>query len=432
MTFSISKTALPLCALAAGVMFSGRADAAGFQLTDFSMTGLGRSYAGAGVVGDDYSAIAANPAGMTLKGTGGQAGAAVIWQHGTVKGSADKRDGSVPFTPRRVSGKDDVSIPVAVPNLFAQYKISDDFRFGVGVYAPFGLATEYKDGWFGSDLAVDSELEVIDIAPSLAYRLNDNWSFGASLIARWGKVKMTNTSYGTGFSDFEIDGWGYYGRFGVMYEADENTRLGLAYQTKSTEVEHTLKGSHDMYGMPSVISALNAMNGEWVGGTVTRLPEHWQVSGYRKIGNFGYSASVRRTHWQNFNEFTLTSTSPLGYHTSYYKWKNTWTVALGVDWFYNDTWTWRAGVAYDESPVPNAAARTVRIPDNDRYWISAGFTYKINENVKMDVGYAHLYLPTYKARNGASKSVSGYKTQFVDAKYDVNAEILGIQFQYDF
>ena len=74
----------------------------------------------------------------------------------------------------------------------------------------------------------------------------------------------------------------------------------------------------------------------------------------------------------------------------------------------------------------------MRIPDNDRYWLSAGFTYKINENVKMDVGYAHLYLPTYKARNGASKSVSGYKTQFVDAKYDVNAEILGIQFQYDF
>jgi len=186
-----------------------------------------------------------------------------------------------------------------------------------------------------------------------------------------------------------------------------------------------------MYGIPNPAPNIN-MNGEFVGGTVTRLPEHWQLSGYRKIGNFGYSASVRRTHWQNFNEFTLTSTSPLGYHTSYYKWKNTWTVALGVDWFYNDTWTWRAGVAYDESPVPNAEARTVRIPDNDRYWLSAGFTYKINENVKMDVGYAHLYLPTYKARNGASKSATGYKTQFVDAKYDVNAEILGVQFQYDF
>lgn len=408
-----------------GAFLAGQAHAAGFQLTDFSMTGLGRSYAGAGVVGDDYSAIAANPAGMTLKGTGGQAGAAVIWQHGRVKGFAEKA-GAPGGT---ASGKETVSIPVAVPNLFAQYAINDDFRFGLGVYAPFGLATEYDDDWFGSDLAVDSELEVIDIAPSLAYRLNDSWSFGASLIARYGKLKMTNTSGGTGYSDFDIDGWGYYGRFGVMYEADENTRLGIVYQTKSTEVEHTLKGDHAMTGMPAPFTPLN---GKWIGGTVTRLPEHWQVTGYRKIGDFGYSATVRRTHWQNFNEFTLTSTSLLGHHTSYYKWKNTWTAALGIDWYYNDTWTWRAGVAYDESPVPNAAARTVRIPDNDRYWLSAGFTYKINENVKMDVGYAHLYLPTYKARNGASSTTSGYSTKTVDAKYDINAEILGVQFQYDF
>ncbi|MBQ8346652.1 MAG: outer membrane protein transport protein [Alphaproteobacteria bacterium] len=408
-----------------GAFLAGQAHAAGFQLTDFSMTGLGRSYAGAGVVGDDYSAIAANPAGMTLKGTGGQAGAAVIWQHGRVKGFAEKA-GAPGGT---ASGKETVSIPVAVPNLFAQYAINDDFRFGLGVYAPFGLATEYDDDWFGSDLAVDSELEVIDIAPSLAYRLNDSWSFGASLIARYGKLKMTNTSGGTGYSDFDIDGWGYYGRFGVMYEADENTRLGIVYQTKSTEVEHTLKGDHAMTGMPAPFTPLN---GKWIGGTVTRLPEHWQVTGYRKIGDFGYSATVRRTHWQNFNEFTLTSTSLLGHHTSYYKWKNTWTAALGIDWYYNDTWTWRAGVAYDESPVPNAAARTVRITDNDRYWLSAGFTYKINENVKMDVGYAHLYLPTYKARNGASSTASGYSTKTVDAKYDINAEILGVQFQYDF
>ncbi len=423
MNFSISSSGRIFAfVFSTGAFLAGQAHAAGFQLTDFSMTGLGRSYAGAGVVGDDYSAIAANPAGMTLKGTGGQAGAALIWQHGEVKGYAEKT-----ISTNIVSGKETVSIPVAVPNLFAQYKINDDFRFGLGVYAPFGLATKYDKDWFGSDLAVDSELEVIDIAPSLAYRLNDSWSFGASLIARYGKLKMTNTSGGTGYSDFDIDGWGYYGRFGVMYEADENTRLGIVYQTKSTEVEHTLKGDHAMTGMP-----IMPLNGKWIGGTVTRLPEHWQVSGYHRSGDFGYSATVRRTHWQNFNEFTLTSTSLLDHHTSYYKWKNTWTAALGIDWYYNDTWTWRAGVAYDESPVPNTAARTVRIPDNDRYWLSAGFTYKINENVKMDVGYAHLYLPTYKARNGASSTASGYSTKTVDAKYDINAEILGVQFQYDF
>ena len=417
MNFSTSHSGrLFALVFSAGAFLTGQANAAGFQLTDFSMTGLGRSYAGAGVVGDDYSAIAFNPAGMALKGSGAQAGAAMIWQHGDVKGYAQK----VGAPNNIASGKEDVSIPVAVPNLFAQYKVSDSVNFGLGVYAPFGLETKYDRDWFGSDLGVHSALEVIDIAPSLSYRINNQWSVGASLIARYGRVKMTNTS-AIGFSDFDIDGWGWYGRFGMMYEASKDTRFGVSYQTQSTEVEHTLKGDHTILGR------------DWIGGTVTGLPEHWLLSGYHKHGNFGYSASVRYNRWEHFNDFTLTSSSALGYHTSKYNWQNTWTVALGVDWYYNDVWTFRAGVAFDESPIRSSALRTVRIPDNDRYWMSLGFTYKVNENVKIDVGYAHLYLPTYKAGNGYGKNgLSGVTDTELDVKYDVNAEILGIQFQYDF
>ena len=43
----------------------GNANAAGYQLNEFSVTNLGRSFAGIGVAGDDYSALGYNPAGMT-------------------------------------------------------------------------------------------------------------------------------------------------------------------------------------------------------------------------------------------------------------------------------------------------------------------------------------------------------------------------------
>ena len=39
--------------------------AGGYQLQEYSATSAGRAFAGAGIVGDDYSAIAFNPAGMT-------------------------------------------------------------------------------------------------------------------------------------------------------------------------------------------------------------------------------------------------------------------------------------------------------------------------------------------------------------------------------
>lgn len=427
--FSASR-GLPAIVLTAGMLLSAETYAAGFAINDISLTGVGRAFAGAGVVGDDYSAIGFNPAGITLKGTGAQAGAVMIWEHGTVKGYAKKETGLATLTV--ASGKDDISIPVAVPNMFAQYKINDTFTFGLGIYAPLGLATEYKDNWFGSDYGVDSELQAMDIAPTLGIKLNEHWSFGASVIARWGRVKMTNTTKGNGFSDFDIDGWNVYGRFGVMYEHDENTRVGLSYSTVSTEVEHTLKGDHEMTGMPL---PLDDFNGKHIGGTVTRLPEIWLLSGFHRHGDFGYSASVRYTRWEHFNDFTLTSSSPLGYHTSKYNWHNVWSVALGVDWYYNDIWTFRAGLGFDESPVRHSDTRTVRIPDNDRVLMSLGFTYKMTDHVKMDVGYTHLYLPTFKARNGYNKTgATGTNpgTGDVDVKYDFNAEVIGVQFQYDF
>ena len=204
MNFRISASrGLPAIALTTGLLLSGETFAAGFAINDISLTNIGRAFAGAGVVGDDYSAIGYNPAGITLKGTGGQAGAVLIWEHGVVSGSAKKQTGLATTT--TASGKKDISIPVGAPNMFAQYKMNDSFTFGIGVYAPLGLATEYDRSWFGSDYGVSSSLEAIDIAPTLGYKMNEHWSFGVSAIARYGKLKMTNTSRGTGYSDFDID-----------------------------------------------------------------------------------------------------------------------------------------------------------------------------------------------------------------------------------
>ena len=70
----MQKSAAALVLTGAALAVS-TAYAAGFQLTEQSSLGLGRAYAGAGIVGDDLSAVHYNPAGMTLlEGTRVQAG----------------------------------------------------------------------------------------------------------------------------------------------------------------------------------------------------------------------------------------------------------------------------------------------------------------------------------------------------------------------
>ena len=63
-TFGELTVAAALCSSA--IMCASTASAAGFQLTEQSVAGMGRAHAGAGIVGDDVSAIHFNPAGMTL------------------------------------------------------------------------------------------------------------------------------------------------------------------------------------------------------------------------------------------------------------------------------------------------------------------------------------------------------------------------------
>ena len=86
--------------------------------------------------------------------------------------------------------------------------------------------------------------------------------------------------------------------------------------------------------------------------------------------------------------------------------------------------TFRFGGGWDESPTNGATRRTIRIPDNDRWWMSVGASYMKN-NWQIDVGYAHLIAKTGKVLDPTIPDVH--------AKYKhTTSNILGVQVQYKF
>lgn len=399
--------------------------AGGYQLNDYSVTGLGRSYAGQGIMGDDYSAIAFNPAGMTLmKKSGLQTGLSLINLRADVEGlnaSAGQHK------------KMDFWAPI--PQFFGQYNLNDKWKIGLGVYAPFGLKTQYDASWFGNITAILSKLDIIDINGSVAYKMNQNWSVGVSLIARYIYGHMTNSirAPGIGTSDFELDGWTKTAAFGLMYEANENTRFGLSYRLRSTQ---QVKGDHKITGLPAAFAALGLTNGTFIGRASPALPETLTLSAYHRYKKVGFSGTARWTHWsQSFPEFVMSSTWPAmgvavgsaagGEKRSEYNYDNSWTLTAGVDYYYCKNLTFRFGTGWDESPTHSDATRTIRIPDNDRFWMSAGMSYMKN-NWQLDLGYAHMI-----ARTGKAWETSDAHS--VPAKYkNMQSHILGVQVQYKF
>ncbi len=395
-----------LTAIALAVACASQAHAAGYQLNEYSITGLGRSFAGAGVVGDDYSALAYNPAGMTLmKRSGFQGGLTVAEMMSDVKSNTN-------------GDSTDMHYGVPLPSGFAHWNVNDKLFLGAGVYVPYGLSTKHDQEGFVAGSARKSELEVIDSSVAGAYKVTDKLSLGATLTLRYIHGHMTSDVYVTpttkiGDANYDLDGWTGAGTIGAMYEFTPDTRVGISYKFRSIQ---KVKGDFTL----NIPSALNG--GVYSDGLSSPdLPASVLLSAYHKATDkIGLSTSVRWTEWnKSFSSFTMSS-SHSGV-TQQYDWRNTWTVSAGADYYYNDNWTFRVGTAYDQSPAKSQFNRTNRIPDTNRIWLSAGLSY-VSDNWQIDAGYAHLFMQ----KGNVTMPENTY------AEYTSSANMYGINFQYKF
>lgn len=404
--------------IAAAVSFAAQASAGGYQLNDYSITGLGRSFAGQGVVGDDYSAPAFNPAGMSLMPSGFQTGATLVQLRANVKNTDPSPSTGNPGT---------IRLYIPLPHFFIQHKINAKWDIGLGVYTPYGLSTRYKHDWFGKTHAVKSQLELLDIAPAVSYKITPQWTVGLTLIARYIHGEMTNIMDDTagGVNKFDLDGWTKTAVFGVLYEPTPQTRIGFSYRPGSKQ---KVKGDHTIRDFPPYGGTFN-------GSADPDLPNTFLLSAYHQLDEkWGLSGSARWTRWSAFDDFVMTSDAPLfqgmavpGEYHAPYQWKNSWTITVGADYKLNENWTLRAGTGYDESPSHDKRNRTARIPDNDRIWASCGFSYT-QGRLSWDVGYAHMFMKTAVVEHTDTNSTP--KT--LRAKYDSQSNMLGVGLRYRF
>lgn len=401
---------------------AGNANAAGYQLNEFSVTNLGRSFAGIGVAGDDYSALGYNPAGMTLmKRSGMQAGLTMTEVASKIRGVGNT-----------AGKKTDMDFMIPLPSMFGQYNVNDKLFLGAGIYVPFGLATRYSHDSFVADDKNGvrrSELEVVDGNISAAYKVNNHLSLGVSGILRHIKGKLTSNvnKYGysnLAYSDFKVSGWSTTMNVGAMYEFDEDTRIGLSYRFKSTQRttgHHTVTVNPQFAAMAPIFNMQDVNRYDSVSDP--ELPASWILSGYHKFGEkWGTTATVKYTQWHRFSVFPAYSFGS-GNLDVQYRWKDAWNFALGQDYYLNENWTLRAGLAWDQSPVPNSTYRTNRIPDTDRLWTSFGVSYATG-NHQFDFGYAHLFMMHGKVWNSAENDTN--------AKYKSYSNMYALQYQYRF
>ena len=178
-------------AVLASLFAASGAHAAGFALIEQSASGMGNAFAGGAAAAEDASTVYFNPAGMTyIDGT------QIVGALHLIKPSAEfNNSGSVAGTARLLGGNGgDAGDLAFVPNFYAVTDIVPSVKLGLGINAPFGLKTEYDNGWLGRFQALKSEVKTININPAVAFKVNDQLSLGFGVSAMWMQAEHPHAS----------------------------------------------------------------------------------------------------------------------------------------------------------------------------------------------------------------------------------------------
>lgn len=359
---------------------------AGFQLAERSGSGLGRAFSGEAAIADDASIIASNPAGMSLLDDLSFAfGLSYINPDVDVSGTSIIDPGGANIA--NPSSDSDIAPTAFVPYFYLSKRINEKITVGVGTFTSFGLKSDYSTAFSASGALTDySEITTVTMNPSIAYQANDQWSFGAGLSVMYAKGEISSSLPLSGANLFSLEGddiaLGF--NFGTLYQHSDNTRFGLSYRSK---IDLAIEGSAQLGGP---FAAVGTNREAFLDVT---LPETIEFSAYHSLNDqWAIHGDVVWTKWSRFQQLAP-MVDPLidAALLTPEDWEDAYRFSIGATYNHSEKLTLRAGAAYDESPVPGVNRRTLRIPDSDRIWLTAGLTYQVNENYNFDFGYAHLF-----------------------------------------
>lgn len=388
-------------------------NAAGFQLNAQSATGLGRAFAGDAVIADNASVMARNVAAMALFDK-----TALSLGLNFLKTDINVSDTSY-NTITAFSGDsnyDDAGGVSIAPNLHIIFPLNDKFAVGFNLYSNFATRTDFDDSFTASEYGGLTDVKSVNLGLAASYRINKSWSIGGGLdvIYGVGKLERTTSVYlgGTSALTADADGIGLGFNVGSVFELDQNNRFGLSYHYSP---ELKAKGDITYNGTTAKDDTL------YMG-----LPDMAEFSGYHRINDTPYAVHYS-LQWIGWSSFDTLDSKAHGTINDYY-WKDTFHLSLGGTYYLNNTWTLRAGYMYDQSAQDEVTS--ISVPDSDRQWFSAGFTYQLSENANVDFGATYLLGQDVSVYEDTVSS--GTTVSTITGTTHANAILAAVQYSHQF
>ncbi len=410
--------------------------AAGFALIEQNASGLGNAYSGQAAAAENSSTVYFNPAGMAyLPGLRVSGSAALI--RPTAKFTDDGGSRSplgagtgLPAPAGGGNGGDAGGTWIPLGNFYITYEITPKLWAGFGVSTPFGLKTQYDSTFIGRFQSQKVDLKTYDFNPSVAYKVNDTFSFGAGL-----SYQRTNLQLDRSFSlvaasaaeSVTLKDGSFGWNVGAMINAGPKTRLGVTYRSA---VSHDLTGNVAINGVGNAAAIAKVAFPDTASIALSHaFNDKWQLL-----------SDVTWTRWSRIQgiPLVLTSTglgaSPAGTAADVldFQFKDSYRAGIGLNYRWKEDLTWKFGVAYDSTPVPDSTHRSTILPDNNRTWLAVGGKYQVTKEGTLDFGYAHLFMSDAAISRIKGTAAAAGQQGIVSGNYNLQVDIVSVQYSHAF
>jgi long-chain fatty acid transport protein len=464
-----------IAAAVGGIAFALAASEAvgtGFQINEQSASSLGNAFAAGAAFTDDVSAMWWNPAALSKFNRAQVAGIFNV----ITPSIKFNNDGSLPAANQPLGGNGgDAGGYNYPPAAYVSVPINPQWVFGVGVNVPFGLVTEYDDGWIGRYQGLKSEIKTINVNPALSWQVTPTFSIGAGASYQRIEATLTNNvnysgallnaaagppfniapgspTFNTiagltrGLDSFasvtgDDDTWGW--NIGVAWDATPQLRVAASYRS---EMKYSISGNIDFTnptvavppGTPPAIAGTIALLSGGVNSVGlynrgltadVKLPQIANFSFvYQLNPQWELMGDIQWTGWGSIPKLQFNPTDGSVLPPVLLNWDDTYKFALGASYRYNNQWKFRFGGAFDQTPA-NDTNTTVRLPDSDRWWASVGTEYKWTPNLKFDGAFTYIFAdsPSFNQNQGSTAANALVKGTFDDSVW-----ILSLQATYSF
>ena len=416
-----------LAASAVGVQ--NPAGAAGFSLPEASSAGLGTANA---MVANPHEtgAFPYNPAAMGFHDASSLSLGTIVIGPG--------------FSVETASGEHDSQGAdwLAGPMFQGMFRLNDQWRLGLGLTAPFGLETRWRDGTFPAvsgtvklpvppplnpkvprgNHPTASKLEILDFSPTATYRVTDDLSLSGGLDIYWAKTAQLDSTAGALRGDGEGTGLGF--NLSALYRHGAWS-LGGAFRSAATLA---LEG--DYRALSPTLVALGRLAPTQAAELDLDLPWRLQIGvRYAVDDRLAVEFDVTRTGWSEFKELKIkgkNTGAPI--FTDSNQWDDANAYRLGATYQLRPETQLRVGYAYDETGQGDDHF-SARVPDNNRHLFSLGLAQALGQGYSLEAGYMYVVAQDRDYR-GDTRYLPGGALNGTDAlngDYSMDAHLLGLE-----